>query len=138
LFILSAFLAWAGDWITIEGERTIYTVECTGQWQQLRCSGRLIAGARYRYRALRAHKEVLFWIAGSGEPVGKLTDCDIRNGRNWKCPVGEDADRSMTLEMAAGRAVHDASGNARSFHATTKVKWWLMRWDMQWFRSATY
>ena len=43
----------------MQGERTIYTVECqAGSWNGDRCSGQLVAGPRYRYRALPPHSEV--------------------------------------------------------------------------------
>ena len=50
------FAAWASDFITMQGERTIYTVECRdGAWAGDRCAGSLTAGPRYRFRALTHH-----------------------------------------------------------------------------------
>ena len=67
--LVVAGLVWASDWITMQNERTIYTVDCSGgAWQGRRCSGRLKAGDRYRFRALRARGEVLFWVVGRNEP----------------------------------------------------------------------
>src|SRR2546427_8730224 len=52
-------VAWATDFITPQGERTVYTAECErGVWQGAHCTGRLAAGARHRFRALKSHKEV--------------------------------------------------------------------------------
>jgi hypothetical protein len=52
LAVLAA-MAWASDTVTLQGERTIYTVECRqGGWQGQHCSGRLAAGDRFRFRAL--------------------------------------------------------------------------------------
>ena len=43
----------------MQGERTVYTVDCTnGAWQGDHCSGQVAAGMRYRYRALKGHGEV--------------------------------------------------------------------------------
>ena len=58
---------WASDRITLEGERTIYTVGCEhGDWNGLRCTGRLTPGDRYRFRASRSRNEIVYWIAGLG------------------------------------------------------------------------
>ena len=75
-------VAWANDFVSLQGERTIYTAQCEqGSWNGKHCSGRLAAGPRYRFRALKAHREVIFWtVAVASEPSGKLTDCTIRDG----------------------------------------------------------
>ena len=80
----------------------------------------------YRYRVLRAHSEVIFWIAGSSEPSGKFTDCAIQDGRNWRCKPNADVGRSITLAMAKGFAVPDPTGAARSFHSISKLTWVLL------------
>ena len=73
IFALLGFAAWASDFITMQGERTIYTVEChNGAWAGDHCVGSLVAGERYRYRALPPHSEVIFWTVGSNEPSGKF------------------------------------------------------------------
>ena len=41
-------------------------------WQGERCSGRLVAGDRYRYRALKPHGEVIFWTVGTKDKSGKF------------------------------------------------------------------
>lgn len=117
------------DFITPQGERTIYTAECKdGNWKAEECTGILIAGDRFRFRALKAHREVLFWTLGSSrEPSGKFTDCDIRNGRNWNCKADTDLRLTITHEMVRGRPVSDASGKARQFHQIPKWHWLLLR-----------
>lgn len=136
---LLAIVAWADDFVTLQGEYTIYTVTCEdGQWNGTRCSGRLAPGDRYRFRALRQRKEVLFWRVGVPEPSGKFTHCDITDGRNWTCTANEDAARSITLALARGRAQHDATGAARPFHAISKWKWWSMRVGLGLFHRASY
>jgi hypothetical protein len=126
--LVVAGLVWASDWITMQNERTIYTVECTGgAWQGRRCSGRLKAGDRYRFRALRARSEVLFWVVGSSEPSRKLAPCAITSGRNWTCKEGPDAAHSITLQMSMGRAVASRNGTTRPFHAVPKWRWYLIR-----------
>jgi hypothetical protein len=128
-----AFLAamlWSGDQITLQGERTVYTVECQrGNWQGQRCGGRLVAAARVRFRALKAHREVPYWTAGASEPSGKFTDCDIQDGRNWSCKLNADAPPPITHEMVHGRPIADP-GNPKPFHAVAKWRWWLLRWGI--------
>lgn len=53
-FLLVA--AWASDFITPQGERTVYTGECEGgHWQEGRCSGRMFAGvSKWRWHVLDA------------------------------------------------------------------------------------
>ena len=123
---LLAVFVWASDSITPNGERTIYTVACQhGAWQGSVCTGRLDAAERYRYRALSARGEVLFWTLGANEPSSKFTDCKIEDGRNWSCRPNTDAPRSITLQMAHGKALHDATGRVRNFHAVPKWRWIL-------------
>ena len=39
------FAAWASDFITMQGERTIYTVDCRdGAWAGDGCAGNLVVG----------------------------------------------------------------------------------------------
>jgi hypothetical protein len=124
----AAAVAWASDAISLQGERTVYTVDCLqGQWQGATCGGTLAAGKRYRFRALRAHSEVVFWTVGAtDEPSGKFTSCSIQDGRNWTCPPNADAPRTITLQMVRGTPVPDTSGRVKAFHALAKWRWWLV------------
>jgi hypothetical protein len=132
LLILAALIgvfAWATDFITLEGERTVYTVECKqGTWNGDRCAGKLVAAERYRFRALKAHGEVLFWIIGSAEPSGHFTQCEIKDRGNWACKANTDSPRSITLAMSKGHPVPDLAANTRHFHAVSKVKWLLLHY----------
>jgi hypothetical protein len=128
---LCGALAWATDYITLQGECTVYTAECKqGTWKDDRCTGKLAAAERYRFRTLKAHGEVLFWIVGSAEPSGRFTQCEIKDGRNWACKANVDAPRSITLAMSKGRPVNDAAANTRHFHAVSKVKWLLLKYGI--------
>lgn len=123
-----AFSAWASDFITLQGERTIYTVEChAGTWKDDRCSGEVVAGSRYRYRALKPHNEVIFWTVGSTERSGKFDDCLIQDGRNWTCKPSGDAARSITLAMAGGAPVPGPVALTRPFRAVSKWRWLLLQ-----------
>jgi len=127
ILALAAAMAWSSDAVTLQGERTVYTVDCRqGQWQDATCTGKLAAGPRYRFRALRAHNEVVFWTVGAtDEPSGKFESCRITDGRNWNCPPSVDAARTVTLQMSHGVPIPDATGHAKAFHAIAKWRWWL-------------
>jgi hypothetical protein len=122
-----AISLWSNDWITMQGERTIYTAECRdGVWQGRHCTGHLAAGSRFRFRALKPHGEVIFWTVGSSEPSGKFTDCQIVDGRNWSCKPAAMPPVPATFEIARGLPVADRTGRARSFHALSKWRWWML------------
>jgi hypothetical protein len=135
LLVLAIVGAWLNDFITLQGERTIYTVDCVGgAWEGDTCTGRLVAGDRYRFRALRVHSEVLFWRVGVKEASARLENCEIQDGRNWTCPAGADAARSITLVMDHGEAVASAAGATLPLHAVPKWRWLFLRWTAP-FRS---
>ena len=122
-----AFFVWTTDKVTLQGERTIYTVDCrAGSWEGNLCVGEIVVGPRYRYRALKLRGEVLFWTLGEQEPSAKLTGCKIEDGRNWTCPVSVDAPRSVTLALHKGEPLHSAAWPTRAFHSTSKVGWLLL------------
>ncbi len=122
------FAAWASDFITLQGERTIYTVDCSGgEWHGEHCTGEVANGPRYRYRALKPHGEVVFWTVGARERSGKFDDCSIEDGRNWVCKVCPDAARSVTLQMAQGAPVPGPDNVTRPFRAVSKWRWLLLQ-----------
>ena len=122
------FAAWASDFVTPQGERTVYTVECVGgNWDGDDCTGEVASGPRYRYRARKPDGEVIFWTVGTAEPSGKFDDCTIQDGRNWTCKVCPDAARSITLQMAEGMPVAHAPSVTRPFRAVSKWRWMLLR-----------
>jgi hypothetical protein len=126
-----AVFMWASDKITLQGERTIYTVNCRdGVWRGLDCTGHLVTSDRYRFRALRPHREVVFWTVGLAQPSGKFTDCDVTDGRNWICKPNADAARTITLQMSGGVAVPDPSARTQAFHAIAKWRWFLLQWGI--------
>ena len=128
--LILAFMAWAGDVITMQGERTVYLADCQyGDWKGQRCSGQLVAGDRVRFRALKAHREVLFWTVGAKGPSHKFDDCAIDDGRNWVCKLGADAPVAITHQMVHGKPVADPA-DPRAFHAVPKWRWLLMRWGI--------
>jgi len=128
--LLSAWL-WSTEAITLQGERTVYTVDCQrGDWRGLHCTGQLAAADRVRFRALKSHREVLFWRLGIAEASSKMTDCEISDGRNWSCTPRPGDSPSITLEMHHGQPLADVSGRTRAFHAVEKWRWWLLRWGV--------
>jgi hypothetical protein len=102
---LLGFAGWASDFITMQGERTIYTVECRdGAWAGDRCSGSLVAGQRYRYRALPPHKEVIFWTVGHR----RSPPASSANARSRTAQLGLQAERRRAA------LDHPADGRRRS------------------------
>lgn len=121
------FAIWAGDCITPDGQRTVFTAECEqGAWLGSKCGGRLIAGRRYVFQAIKKKGEVDFWVIGSPASLGSFTDCAIRDGRDWSCKPNHDATRTIAHELDKGLPVPDASGSTLSFHQVPKWKWLLM------------
>lgn len=127
VLVVLGFAAWATDSITLDGERTVYTATCEqGAWQGASCSGKLAPAQRYRFRALKAHAEVLFWTVGDSQPSGKYSKCVIKGGRDWKCPPNAEAARTITHEMARGLPVRDLAVHPQAFHQIEKWKWGLL------------
>ena len=106
---LAAFI-WASDRITLEGERTIYTVACEqGVWDGLRCTGRIRPAERYRFRASRSRHEIVYWIAGSPKASGKYLDCDVTDRDRWNCKAGPGDLPTIAHELQDGKPVQRAA-----------------------------
>ena len=131
------FVIWASDQITLQGERTIYTVSCEqGAWEGLRCSGRLVASDLHRFLVSRNRNEVVFWISGSSMPSGKYTDCKVTDRDNWSCNVNAGQPQAIVRELSYGQPTSSASESARPFHAVAKWKWWALRLGVPGFATA--
>jgi hypothetical protein len=141
-FLLIAALVaviWASDRITLQGERTIYTVECVGgAWQDLLCTGEVKTGARYRFRASKTRGEVVHWIAGSAERSGKMTDCTVRDRGNWSCKTPDSANPAIAQAMVNDRLSPKPGSAAITFHMIAKWKWWAIYWGVPGFHQADY
>ena len=141
LLIIAGLAAtvWATDWITLEGERTIYTADCVaGSWTGLACSGSLVPGARHRFRASRVRGEVVHWIAGSTAPSGKMTQCEVKNRENWSCKVADPVAPAIGRTMTRGRLLPVAGTAGEPVHAIAKWKWWAMHVGVGGFSVADY
>jgi hypothetical protein len=126
------FYIWTTDKVTLKGERTVFTVDCrNGTWNGNQCGGDIVQGPRFRYRALKARREVVFWVLGSQEPSEKLADCAIEDGRNWTCPATASASKSLTLAMSRGKPVHNPAWSTRPFHSVSKVTWLLVKFGFK-------
>lgn len=137
LFVMLLGVGWAKDALTLEGERTVYTARCDGgAWVGLRCTGKLIAGERHRFRALKAKHEVLFWTVGSDEPSGKYDDCTIENSRNWVCRPRPNEKPTITYELVSGHPRAGIDPPTPSFHAVRKWKWWILQANFVRFSEA--
>jgi len=132
-------LIWASDKITLQGQRTIYSVQCReGSWEGWRCTGTLVAGDRYRFLASRSRQEVIFWVVGSKQPSGKYTDCVVKDRNNWKCNANPDQPAAVTDELIHGRPEYRGSGVGGQLHAVRKWKWWLLYGGIHAFSNADY
>jgi hypothetical protein len=130
---------WASDQITLQGERTIYTVDCEqGEWDGLRCKGRLVAGDMHRFRVSRSRNEVVFWIAGSNAPSGKYGDCQVVDRDNWVCKIGPAEHPAIVRELSYGRPTAAGSESSVPFHAVAKWKWWALHAGLPGFGSADF
>ena len=130
---------WASDRITYEGERTIYTVGCEGgTWNGLRCTGTMVAGDRYRFKASVSKQEVLFWIVSSPQPSGKYGKCKVKDRGNWSCEVVPGESSSITREMVNGRPTRDANDTTPPFHAVPKWEWWILDAGLHPYTRAGY
>lgn len=133
-----AAMMWGSDWITLQGERTIYTVRCdNGSWDGDRCTGRLVPGDRHAFRASRSRNEVVYWIRESKAPSGKYTDCMVKDRDNWSCNVRTDQKPGITFEMTHGKPTHTQMNDIGAFHAVAKWEWWLMKLGCRFFHQAT-
>ena len=138
LLLLIVALLWGSDRITMQGERTVYTVECDrGTWNGRVCTGKLVAGKRYAFRASIARHEVVYWVRGSSAPSGKYPDCKVADRDNWSCKVALDAaPATIAYEMAKGRPTRTGGEHVLPFHSVPKWKWWLMDTGVRVFTQA--
>jgi hypothetical protein len=130
---------WASDRVTLEGERTVYTVNCEqGVWNDLECTGRVTAGDRHRFRSSRSRREIVYWIAGSPSASGKFTDCEITDRDRWTCQSRVGDRPTITHEISDGRPVKSLDGIDVPFHAVTKWKWWALHWGIPVVNKADF
>lgn len=119
--------AWVTDTIRAPGERAFYSVDCSpGTWEGARCYGRLVAGRQYRFKAIPASHEVLFWTVGSPANAGKYVDCSMKDADNWSCPPASQTAEFVTYQVVAGDPVSGSGHSARSFHRIQKWRWLLL------------
>ncbi len=137
--VLLLVVVWATDFVVMQNEWTIYTAKCEGgAWQGATCRGAMAAGERYRFRALKAHREVLYWTVGdSTGPSGRYEGCTVVDGRTWTCPLNEKAPRTITHEMRSGLPVADTAAGHLDFHRVPKWKYEALRFGLPVGGTAT-
>ena len=129
-------VGWLHDFVTLGGGRTVYAVDCAdGVWHGATCTGRLVAGDRYRFKVLAAHGEVLYWTAGSKTPSGKLSDCVIVNAREWACRRAPGQPQPITHAMKNGHAAA-MGAQAPTRHSVEKWKWLMLKQGASFFQDA--
>ena len=135
--VFFGLLIWLSDRVTMQGERTIYAVNCQdGSWQGSVCTGRLVIGERYAFRASPRRHEVIYWIRGSEAPSGIYNDCTVVDRDNWSCNVRVDQRPTIAYQMANGRPTPGVQGITLPFHDVPKWKWWLIRWGFPFFSDT--
>ncbi|HEX5685920.1 MAG TPA: hypothetical protein VFY73_17990 [Ideonella sp.] len=118
---------WVTDCITPQGSWTLYSVHCqAGAWQGDRCGGRLVAASRYRMRIDRAASEVAVIDARTKVPAGRLTDCDIQDGRNWACRSAAPGTVAVVERLRYGRP-DPTPQLPEGDRPVAKWRWMLMR-----------
>jgi hypothetical protein len=70
---------------------------------------------------------VIFWTVGEAEPAGKLSQCEIHDGRNWSCEPGADSARAVALVMVNGQPQVMATAT-EPFHEVSKSRWLLLHY----------
>lgn len=137
ILVLFGLLVWSSDRITLQGERTIFTVNCeNGAWEGPHCSGTLVPGERYAFRASVRRHEVIYWIRGSTGPSETYSNCTVVDRDNWSCNVRMDQTTALAYEMKNGRPTGGGQGLAIPFHDVPKWKWWVMRLGLHPFSDA--
>jgi hypothetical protein len=133
---LLCLTAWLHDFFSTTGAKTIYTAECAdGTWRGKTCTGHLIVGDRHRFKILKAHSEVLYWVAGSSDPSHKLEGCKIDNAKEWACPAPVGASAVIATGMRHGDPLGEP-GKTKPFHAVSKWKWVLLAQGVSFFHDA--
>jgi len=133
---LFGVLIWASDRVTMQGERTIYSVDCeSGAWQGSHCTGRLVPGERYAFRASLRRHEVIYWRRASDAPSGKFSDCTVVDRDNWSCNVQANQQPTIAYEMRNGRPTR-VQGLVLPFRDVPKWKWWLLQFGVPFFSDA--
>jgi hypothetical protein len=141
LLLIVVGLVWASDQITLQGERTIYTVTCDhGTWSGNRCTGALAPSDRHAFRASRTRQEVIYWIRGSQQPSEKYTDCRVENRDNWACRARADQKPLPLRELIHGRPTpaFEDSTTAVRLHAVAKWKWYAVQIGLRVFTDDDY
>jgi hypothetical protein len=137
LLLVLVALVWGSDRITLQGERTIYTVDCAkGSWDGSRCTGYLVPGPRYAFRASPRRHEVIFWIRDSEKPSETLTDCTVKNRDNWSCNAQVGQSPAAAYEMRDGIPTHGLQGLTIQYHEVSKWKWWAIKYGAHMFNMA--
>jgi hypothetical protein len=138
LVAIAAALVWGSDRITLQGERTVYTVLCEqGTWNGNACSGKLAPDKRYAFRASKSRNEVIYWVRGSNAPSGRYDNCTVVDRDNWKCMAATgSAPTTITSEMAGGKPARSEGSASLPYHSVAKWKWWLMDAGFRGFREA--
>lgn len=134
---LMVALIWASDRITLQGERVLYAVTCSGgEWRGNVCDGHLEPAQRYAFRASPRRGEVVSWIIGSSAASRTYAGCEVRNRDQWVCPLQTGGGTTAQLEMLKGKTRCSGTAAAASVHIVPKWSWYLYRIHLPLFSST--
>lgn len=128
LFLLAASALWLFDLNPFSSGITVYSVYCgkdTGE------EGKCIDLPPATYRASPDRQEVAYWT-DTGTPA-TLTDCTVRDRRNWECWYKDRAGRlSMVDGVFREEVLKDIPGKDTfdSVRYVPKWKWWAVRLEV--------
>jgi hypothetical protein len=130
---------WASDQITLQGERTLFSVKCEGgAWVGNHCTGKLVRGERYAFRVSKTRQEVIYWVRGAIVPSGKYDHCRVENRDNWQCELQTGENPAITRELHNGRPPVAAGSPIDAIHGVSKAKWYAMTFGFNWPKDADY
>jgi hypothetical protein len=103
-------------------EVTTYPALCSEELKGGKCQGSLIPLNRSIYKISVERQDVIYWTVGLKLPPSRLTDCVVRDRRNWSCKKYSDG--SGELLMIDGKFATESSYNDTLYLG--KWRWWLL------------
>lgn len=81
------------DWGFLKFEISHYPVLCSVELESGDCKGEKTPLNRSIYRVSRWRQDVTYWYPGTNFPIERLTDCAIKNRKNWSCQFDDKSGR---------------------------------------------
>lgn len=129
LILLITLALWLFDLNPFSSEITVYSIYCgkdTGD------QGACINLPPITYQVSPDRQEVAYW-ADTGTPA-MLTDCTVRDRKNWECRYKDGAGRLSMTDSAFRDEIRNGALNQDVFDSVRYVpkwKWWAVRLGMR-------